>query len=100
MYYSWTKTALVFPLATTLRGSADDRGTSDLPYPRKIKHCVLSAPPLLFGSFPCKVVTHYRPILPRPAVREATPRIAMTGFEALLPDGSEQRELHPFVRLA
>lgn len=77
-----------------------ERQTSHLTYPREIKRCVLYSPHLLFGRFPCKVVTQYRPLLLWPLDREGAPPPAIIGLEALLPDGIDARELHSLARLA
>jgi len=101
MSCSRVKTELVmyFPPPNLATGClVEDRGI-DLTYPREIKHCVPDSPHLLFGSFPCGVATQYRSLLPR-LNRDAMPPVAIINLAAVLPDGSDARELHPIARLA
>jgi|SRR6185503_5548020 len=102
MCCSYVKTDLVMhpPLVPSTGGSSQNLGTPDLTHPGKNKHCVLDSRNLLFGSFPCEVASQYCPILPWPLVCDATSRVAIIGVTALLPDGSDDRELHPFTWLA
>lgn len=102
MRYSCVKTDLVMysPLVPSNGGSSQNPGTSDLTHPGKNKHCVLDSRNLLFGSFPCEVASQYCPELPWPLVCDATSRVAIIGVAAVLPDGSNDRELHPFTWLA
>lgn len=76
-----------------------DRQFPHFSYPREIKRCVLDSLHLLFGRFPCKVVSQYCPVLPLPTDCEAL-QLAIMGLEALLPHGSDVRELHPLAWLA
>ena len=89
-----------FPGSIATGDAVQDPESPVLTYPSEIKHCVLDSPFLLFGSFPCKVATQYRFVLPRLVTRDATPQVAIIDLAAVLPDGSDARELHPFARLA
>src|ERR1044072_7095441 len=81
----------------TTAGSPQNRDLPDLIHPHEINHCVPDSRALLFGRFPCEVATQYCPVLPWLLVCYATSRVAII---ALLPDGSDDRELHPFTWLA
>src|SRR5215204_4855238 len=74
------------PLVPSTGGSSQNLGTPDLTHPGKNKHCVLDSRNLLFGSFSCEVATQYCSVLPWSLHSEATPRVAIIGVAALLPD--------------
>ena len=88
------------PPVPSTGSSSQDLGTPALTHPGKNKHCVLDSRNLLFGSFPCEVASQYCPVLPWPLHCDATSRVAIIGVAAVLPDGSDDRELHPFTWLA